>query len=353
MNIRLAENTDKEGWDDFVSAHKDATAYHLFAWRAAVEKAYGHQGHYLMAEENGQVVGLLPLFFMRFPLLYRKVVSLPFCDVGGALAVREDVAQRLYDEALAITERLGAGSLEVRCRAELPALQRTGLHSTTRTDKVSMLLKLPGSSEALWEGFKSKLRSQVRKAEKNNLTFSWGDKNDRGDFYAVFSKNMRELGSPVHSRGWIDAVLDGFGHQARLGLVYHETKPVGAGIILCQGRKVSIPWASTLREYNQFSPNMLLYWNFLQFAADTGCNQFDFGRSTIGEGTYKFKAQWGTEPHTLYWHTVYLRPGAKVTPTEATETNNRKRELAANLWSRLPLWLANILGPVLRRHISL
>ena len=352
MNIRLAEYKDKLVWDAFVSQREDASPYHRFAWREAVEKSYGHQGHYLMAEESGQIIGVLPLVFMRCPLLYSKVVSLPFCDVGGALAVREDAVQRLNEEALSIAKRLGAGSLEMRCRAEITALRRTDLRSTTRTDKVSMILPLPGSSASLWEGFKSKLRSQVRKAEKNNLTFSWGDKNDRVNFYDVFSKNMRELGSPVHSRRWIDAVLDGFGQQAHMGLVYHANKPVGAGIILCQGRAVSIPWASTLREYNQFSPNMLLYWNFLQFAADTGYNQFDFGRSTIGEGTYKFKAQWGAEPQTLHWHTVQLSHPPVVKEAEATLSDG-SRERLASLWAMLPLWIANFLGPLLRRHISL
>lgn len=352
MNIRLAENKDREVWDAFVSEREEASPYHRFAWREAVEKSYGHQGHYLVAEEGGRIVGVLPLIFMRFPLLYSKVVSLPFCDVGGALAARDDVAQRLYDEVLSIAKRLGAGSLEIRCRAGIAAMQRAGLSATTRTDKVSMILTLPGSSAALWDGFKSKLRSQVRKAEKNNLTFSWGEKNDRADFYDVFSKNMRELGSPVHSRAWIDAVLDGFGEKARMGLVYHANKPIGAGIILCQGKKVSIPWASTLRGYNQFSPNMLLYWNFLNFAADAGYTQFDFGRSTISEGTYKFKAQWGAEPQTLHWHTVQLSHPPAMKEAEATLTDG-SRERLASLWAMLPLWVANFLGPLLRRHISL
>lgn len=352
MIIRLAENKDKAAWDAFVSERDDATPYHRFAWREAVSKAYGHQGHYLIAEEDGRIVGLLPLVLMRCPLLYQKVVSLPFCDVGGALASDAGIAQRLYAEALSMAKRLNAGSLEIHCRSELAALWQSGLHCTTGTDKVSMVLGLPGSSTALWNGFKSKLRSQVRKAEKNNLTFSWGEKKDRGDFYVVFSQNMRELGSPVHARGWIDAVLDGFGQQARMGLVYHETKPVGAGIILCQGSQVSIPWASTLRDYNHLSPNMLLYWNFLQFAADSGYSVFDFGRSTIGEGTYKFKAQWGAGPQILYWHTVHLgrRPVAKTANTDLAKGN---RERLASLWAMLPQWAANFMGPLLRRHISL
>ena len=353
MIIRLADNRDKAAWDAFVSNHEEATPYHRFAWREAVEKAYGHQGHYLIAEEDGRIIGVSPLIFMRCPLLYRKLVSLPFCDLGGILATRDDAVQGLYHEAIAIAKSLSASTLELRCRAEITDLPHTDLPCSTRTDKVSMVLNLPSSATALWDGSKSKLRSQVRKAEKNELSFSWGEKNDRKDFYDVFSKNMRELGSPVHSRAWIDAVLNGFGPQARTGLVYHNKKPVGAGIILCQGRTVSIPWASTLREYNSFSQNMLLYWNFLQFAADNGYNQFDFGRSTLDEGTYRFKAQWGAEPQKLLWHTIYFDQPAAAAQEANPASSSSTRERLAKLWGMQPLWMANLLGPLLRRHISL
>lgn len=353
MNIRLADHKDKTAWDDFVLSHAGASPYHCFAWREAVEEAYGHQGYYLMAEDEGRIVGVLPLVLMRCPLLYSKVVSLPFCDVGGMLAAQEDVVQRLYDEAFVIVKRVRASSLEIRCRDKRVDTPRPGMQSIFRTDKVSMILNLPGSSVALWDGFKSKLRSQVRKAEKNNLTFSWGEKKDIGDFYTVFSRNMRELGSPVHSRAWIEAVLDGFGSRARMGLVYRETKPVGAGIILCNGSSVSIPWASTLRECNHLSPNMLLYWNFLKFAADSSFTQFDFGRSTYGEGTFKFKAQWGAEPHALFWQTHHFASGPTGPQVKSHEPSSRKIEIVTALWSRLPLWLVNLLGPRVRRHISL
>lgn len=352
MNIRLAGNRDKAAWDTFVLTNEGASPYHCFAWREAVEKAYKHKGYYLMAEEEGNIIGILPLVSMRVPFLYNKVVSLPFCDIGGVLTTREDVTQHLYDEAIALARRLGAGILDLRSQAEIQALQNSGYSSVIRTDKTSMILNLPATSEALWDGFKSKLRSQVRKAEKNNLTFLWGERSNRRDFYRVFSTNMWELGSPVHSQAWINAVLDAYDQKARMGLVFHQNTPVGAGIILCQGGRVSIPWASTLREYNNLSPNMLLYWNFLQFAADSGCTQFDFGRSTMGEGTYRFKAQWGAEPQTLYWHSLDIHQSSTEKGTDGSMVGG-KREFLASIWARLPLPVVNCIGPRLRRHISL
>ncbi len=350
--IRLGVPGDKKKWDDFVRNHPEATPYHLFAWKEAVEKAYRHRSQYLLIEENGVIAGVLPMFFMCMPFVYRQLVSLPFCDVGGILAKDEETEKKLLAGAISIAKSIKAWSIEFRTRRQdfMPSAKELAI--SCRTDKVSMLLPLPGSSGVLWESFKSKLRSQVRRAEKNNLDFECGEKNDRDAFYEVFSKNMLELGSPVHSRKFMDEVLESYGPLARMGLVNNGKKNIGAGIILSLGKQVSIPWASTLRQYNSLAPNMLLYWNFLKYAADSGALWFDFGRSTLGEGTYKFKAQWGAEPHTLYWHTVHIgRQPARI--DGAAGQPNANRERLAWLWARLPLRMANFLGPLLRRHISL
>ncbi|OGR04719.1 MAG: hypothetical protein A2511_10360 [Deltaproteobacteria bacterium RIFOXYD12_FULL_50_9] len=350
--IWLAAPEDKNRWDDFVGNHPEATPYHLFSWKEAVEKAYRHKSQYLLAEENGIIAGILPMFFMRLPFVHTQLVSLPFCDVGGILAKDEETEKLLLTSAIKIAEKSKAGSIEFRTRRQalLPAVKE--LTMSCRADKVSMFLPLPGSSEALWESFKSKLRSQVRKAEKNNLVFKWGEKSDRKTFYEVFSRNMLELGSPVHSRKFIDAVLESYGPRARMGLVYSEKKAIGAGIILALGQQVCIPWASTLRQYNNLAPNMFLYWHFLQYAADAGAYWFDFGRSTLGEGTFKFKAQWGAEPRQLYWHRLDFT-GRQRSNQQPSAGSNGARERVAALWSRLPLPVANAIGPILRRHISL
>ena len=165
-----------------------------------------------------------------------------------------------------------------------------------------MILDLPASSDELFKGFKSKLRSQVRKAGKNGVKFSWGNVEDIDSAYIVFSKNMHELGSPVHGKSFIKAIATHYGARAKLDLAEFQGKTIGMGIILLSGKGVSIPWASTLREYNRLGPNMMLYWNFLKYSADNGYTYFDFGRSSEGEGTYKFKKQWGANPKPLVWY---------------------------------------------------
>jgi lipid II:glycine glycyltransferase (peptidoglycan interpeptide bridge formation enzyme) len=159
---------------------------------------------------------------------------------------------------------------------------------------------------------------------------------------------MRDLGSPVHSKKLFAAVMDQFGEKARIGLAEYEGKCISAGLILSTEEQTSIPWASSLRNFNHLAPNMLLYWNFLKFAADSGKKIFDFGRSTENEGTFRFKRQWGAEPFPLTWYSSC--------PSSLGQSVNDKisgRKSAANLWKKLPISITNILGPQLRKYINL
>ena len=349
MNIRVASSNDKSAWDAYVNNHPDAAPYSFFAWKDAVEEAYGHKGCYLLAEEHSTLRGVLPLFHFRIPLWRRSLVSLPFCDVGDILADNSEVCMALANESVSLAQKIKVESLEIRSGSEKLFSDTVGWNVRVSTGKVRMLLPLPDTSEELWKGFKSKLRSQIRKAEKNGLVFSWGNIETLDAFYDVFRRNMHDLGSPVHSKRWFAKIIEHYGANARMGLVYYEDQPVGCGVILLTNHSVSIPWASTLREHNRLAPNMLLYWNFLKYAADYGRKVFDFGRSTPGEGTYRFKKQWGAVPKPLYWYRVISTRNHQ----QYADIDSANRKIAARIWSRIPFAVVNLLGPMFRKYISL
>ena len=349
-DIRIAAESDHAVWDAFVQEQPSAGPYHAFAWKTAVETAYGHRAMYLIAENPaGDIAGVLPLTLIKPPLMKGTLVSQPFCDYGGVLAQDENAAALLVEKARELAHSHRA-KLEIRCKEAEPCLEDSPDFSVS-SHKARMVLDLPGSGETLWKSLKAKVRSQVRRPTKDGMVFKLGAANLADDFYSVFARNMRELGSPVHAKTWIGAVLEVFGDRARAGIVYKEQTPVAGGIILKSGGTVSIPWASALSEYKKSSPNMLLYWGFLEHAADAGAEQFDFGRSTPDEGTYRFKAQWGAKPEPLFWYSTRKTGAAR---SESSRTSgNTKRELAAEVWRRLPLALTNTIGPVLRKYISL
>jgi|LGVF01.1.fsa_nt_gb FemAB-related protein (PEP-CTERM system-associated) len=351
MRIRLATPADRSAWDAYVLAHPAGIAYQLLAWKDAVEGAYGFQGLYLLAENGTGICGVLPLIDFRVPLRGHTLSSLPYCDVGGVLADDEEAALALLSHARALAIKHSA-TCQVRAAQPLP------WPGKNQTDKVRMVLDLPADSEQLLAGLKSKLRSQVKKPTREGLTAKLGGLELVDTFYPLFAHNMRDLGSPVHSRHWIEAVVAGYQDRARIAVVYMpDGQPAAAGIVLLHPQTVSIPWASALREYNRMNPNMLLYWTFLSFAADNGFRQFDFGRSTPGEGTYRFKEQWGAQPRQLFWYELAADletdQSTRQEPKARQEQPSSNRDLAASLWRRLPVAGANLLGPRIRKYISL
>jgi FemAB-related protein (PEP-CTERM system-associated) len=212
-----------------------------------------------------------------------------------------------------------------------------------------MLLTLPESSEALLKSFKSKLRSQINRALRAEFVSRIGGLELLDDFYRVFLINMRDLGSPVHSVKLMQYALGEFPEDSRILVVYGSTEPVAAALVVGFGKVLRNPWASSLRKYASLGPNMLLYLRALEYGCDRGYRVFDFGRSTPGEGTYRFKEQWGAVPAPLYWH--YIALDGKMPDPEGA--GKARFEMATRYWQKLPVVVTRIIGPSIRKHISL
>ena len=293
-------------------------------------------------------------------------MSIPFFDAGGVLADNVLIENDLIKGAIRLAENLGANAIDLRHNQPLrcmehglgdPKSRRTdsSMFETNRwygsasTKRVRLSLDLLQSPEALFSTFKSKLRSQIRKPMKEGLTVRIGHLDLVDEFYEVFAQNMRDLGSPVHAKRLIIEVLREFSETAWIFVVDAGRKPIACS--LCIGFKDTManPWASSLRRYRQLSPNMLLYWAMLEFACQRGYEKFDFGRSSPGEGTYKFKEQWGAKPQPLYWYQLSTEPGAGEEGSLAKDKMSR----AIEYWKRLPVLVTKTIGPRIRRYISL
>ncbi|AMJ99178.1 GNAT family N-acetyltransferase [Alteromonas macleodii] len=351
ITLSIASPSDKPFWDAYVLQHDEASAYHQFAWLEAVKEAYGHTmiGVLARCTDSGQVVGVFPAVLMKIPMLGKRICSLPYCDVGYGLADNDKVLSEMREFLAAQMRNVTGKKLEIRGIEQSP-LDKTQFENK----KVRMLLPLPESSEILLSSFKSKLRSQIRKAEKNGLTFELGTSNVLvSDFYNVYAQNMRDLGSPVHAEKWFKAVIKSYGQSSLISVVYHDGQPIGGGIIIKSGDNASIPWASTLRDFNRLAPNMLLYWSLLSHCADNGVSVFDFGRSTFEEGTYKFKKQWGAQPQLLNWQSFDKNNELIDAKSDAESGSSRVREIAEKIWRELPLKLTIVTGSILRPYISL
>lgn len=329
-------------WDHFVSEHPDASVYHLSSWRQIVDRAFGKPWYVVGVHHRGKVLGGIPLVHMKSPLFGNFLVSMPYANYGGLLIENESLAHPIMKAAIKLGQALNVKHIEMRhLRNYFPELP-------VRMEKVSMWLSLPRTSEDLFNSFKPKLRSQVRKGEKNGLTVQDGGGELLDDFYSVFAHNMRALGTPVYGKDIFGLILEAFPKAARIILVRDpHAKPIAGGFLLGFRDRLEIPWASSLREYNHLQSNMFLYWNCLRYACDQGYRVFDFGRSTIGASTFKFKEQWGSKPIPHYWH--YYLNGHNELPQ--LNPDNPKFRLAISMWQRLPLALTRWVGPAIAKHL--
>jgi FemAB-related protein (PEP-CTERM system-associated) len=216
------------------------------------------------------------------------------------------------------------------------------------TDKVSLILPLPANPDCLWRQLDPKVRNQVRKGERSGLSVEFGGAEKLGDFYDVFAVNMRDLGSPVHARGFFDAIFAAFGHDARVVLVRKDVTVIGGLIALVFKDSLVVPWASSLRQYFSLCPNNLLYWETLSGVCKDGFRRFDFGRSSRHSGTYRFKRQWGAVEEPLFWYSIPIGRGRHLSVSGA----DRRGAMLTRLWQCLPVGLTRWIGPGLRKYLT-
>jgi FemAB-related protein (PEP-CTERM system-associated) len=342
--VTLAHATDAcaADWNDYVRTDSEASCYHRYEWRGLISRVFGHDSHYLLARDGaGNVAGVLPLVRLRSRLFGDFLVSMPYFNYGGIAAAHPGARSALLEGAASLGRELGVGHVELRHIGNLaPAWPM-------RTDKVTMRLPLPATPEALNRQLPGKLRSQIKRPTRDGATYVSGGLERLDEFYAVFARNMRDLGTPVYPKRFFAAILETFAREARLFVVHLGGKPAAAGFVLSHGDWLEIPWASSLREFNPSSVNMLLYWSVLEYACNSGFRTFDFGRSTVDSGPYKFKRQWGAEPVPLHWH-YWLKAGGEP---PRLNPDNPKYRAAIALWQRLPVPVANVLGPLVVRNL--
>jgi serine/alanine adding enzyme len=330
---------DGAAWDRFVQAAGDSTVAHRWAWTSVVPAAYGHQVLPLAAVRQGALVGVLPLVRVRSRLFGHSLVSMPYLDYGGVCGNGDPAAERALVAAATELARSEGAELELRHLTDRPV----GLPASLR--KVTMTLDLHGGEDAVWRRIRSGRRGQVRKARRNGLTATWHGEEALAPFYRILAANMRDLGSPVHRRRFFASILDHLGADARILLVRNGTEPVGAGMVLVHRDRVMLPWVSSLRASFALRPNQLLYWEAFRHGVERGCGLFDFGRSSWDSGTFESKRQYGAEPEQLYWHR--WPPDAA-----ATDEPSSRLEWAARVWRRLPLPVANLVGPMVRGGLT-
>ena len=340
LRVSLIAKEEAADWDRYVRGQQSATIYHLHSWRDLITDVFQRETYYLAAKQDTRISGVLPLVRLKSIIFGDFLVSLPYVNYGGVLADSSTAAQALIMQGCQIADDLNVRHMELRHTVDYDELE-------TRRDKVSMHLQLQHDSDLQWKMLGSKLRAQIKRPQRENAVCEIGGVELVDNFYGVFAEKYRDLGTPVYSRLLFSSILRRFPDAAKVVLIKVDGVAVAASIVLGFGGKLEVPWAASVRSADRFGVNMLLYWSMIKFAIEAGYHTFDFGRSTPDSGTYRFKKQWGAQPVALYWH-YFLRNGSEMPRLNA---GNPKYRLAIGLWKRMPVWLANVIGPRIVKNL--
>ena len=337
--VSLSDETEMARIDAFVLEHPDGQLFQRPAWLRAVARGCGQDGLFLVGETRGQLTGILPLTHMRSLLFGQALVSSAF-GVGGGILGDGKAARALSGAAVRHGEMRGIGSVELRGGASPGEGWRgeEGAHAN-----FSRALAVDDDAEL--KAVPRKQRAEVRRALEFDLDVEVGrGARDRDAHYAVYAQSVRNLGTPVFPRGLFDAMLDGFGEQAEILTVRRDGTPL-ASVLSLQHAGTMMPfWGGGTAEARKWRANDAMYWELMKRARRMGCTRFDFGRSKTGSGAFAFKRNWGFAPEPMrYWVHGDKR---EISPADA----RYGRKIA--VWKKLPLPIANRLGPLISRGLG-
>jgi FemAB-related protein (PEP-CTERM system-associated) len=345
LALRPLDDAGAPAWDAFVRAHPEGTFFHLAAWRHLIERAFGHRTHYLTAARDGTIVGILPLAQVKTRLFGNALISVPFCVYGGPLAADAQTGAALAEHAAGLMRRLGAPVLEFRCRApeqwldaaEWPA--RSDLYVTFRKP-------FTGDDEANLKAIPRKQRAMVRKGIDRKLRSVVDETPDR--LHGIYAESVRNLGTPVFARRYFRLLVELFRDSADVVTILDGEEAI-ASVLNFYFRDEVLPYYGGGRGVaRERYGNDFMYWEVMRRAAARGFRLFDFGRSKLGTGAFSFKKNWGFSPEPLHYR-FRLAPGAQIPDLNPL---NPKYRLFIAAWKRLPLPVANAIGPHIVRGLG-
>lgn len=322
-------------WDKFIEEHQESSFFHSLAWKKVIENTYKFKPIYLTVKENNTILAVLPLFEIK-QLTGKKFISVPFSTEGGILYKTENAKDKLIEKAKQLVKEKNLDYLELRQEKDIG----TGLQ--TKDYYCHMKLLLSSDPEIVWKDMDKKARNAVRKAEKLGLTTDHGLKYFE-DFYKIFSRNMKDLGTPVDKKRFFQEIIKQSPDNVDIVVAKLKNKVIGAIFLIKHKNIIKSEWASSLRKYFGYNANQLMYWRAIEDACKQDFEIFDFGRSIEGEGTYNFKKKFGASPVKLNYK-YFINKGS----LPDTRKTSWKRKLFAKTWSKLPLFITNTFGPKIR-----
>jgi FemAB-related protein (PEP-CTERM system-associated) len=341
IQVSLLRPSESRRWDEFVARCPDATFFHRAGWRTVIEEVFGHKTFFLLAARGGDVLGVLPLAQVRSLLFGHALTSLPFCVYGGTAVTDKRAEQALIDAARALARQLRVQHLELRNRvAKNLDWPRQDLYVTFRKELLS-------DPEANMLAIPRKQRAMVRKGIKAGLRAEIDNSVER--FFGLYADNVHRHGTPALPKEYFRTLCREFAGDCEILTVLTSHGVPTSSVLSFYFRDEVLPYyAGDRPEAREVGANDFKYWEVMRRACERGCRIFDYGRSKRDTGSYAFKRNWGFEPTPLQYEYDLLH---RDTVPQNNPSNSKYRAFIS-CWRRLPLPLANALGPFIVRNLG-
>ncbi len=340
ITVTELKEGDYSRWDSFVRQSDKGTFFHLYGWKLVLERAFNYNTYYLYTEQAGEITGVLPLGHIKSLLFGNTLISVPFCVYGGILAVNDDAASALRRKAIELAEKLGVDALELKNRVPSDSgWPVKNLYVTFRKE-------ISADAEENLKAIPRKQRAMVRKGINAGLCGEFSSDADR--FFRVYSESVRNLGTPVMPAKYFRILQEVFGSACDVLMITHEGQDI-AGVMSFYYKDEVLPYyGGSIPLARNLKGNDFMYWELMRQCGERGIRIFDYGRSKVGAGSYSFKKNWGFTPEPLHYE-YYLVKSAAI---PEINPNNPKYELFIKAWKKLPLSVANAVGPMLARSLG-
>ncbi|MDG3088271.1 FemAB family PEP-CTERM system-associated protein [Vibrio hannami] len=343
LQIRTITDDDYQSWDSYVDKQDLGSFFHLTGWIDVIKSISNHKSHYLMASNQGEIVGILPLIEQKSWIFGHSLISTPFCVYGGALANSDEIREKLELEAYELGCRLNVDYVELRDRLPYPdkgPWQHHCLHSTFCSE-------LAEDTESILTSVKRKQRAVIRHSLNNEL--NWSNLDNPELCYDIYAESVRNLGTPVFSRKLFTSLKQVFSDRCETLVIKDKNgKPISSVLSFYYKDSVLPYYGGGVFEARALKSNDYMYYQLMCTAKEKGFTNFDFGRSKINSGSYKYKKNWGMTEEKLNYRIALV----KSSEMPNLSPNNPKYKLFISLWQKLPLSVSRMIGPHISKYLG-
>jgi len=340
LEVRRLNDSDCSRWDAFVEGCPEATFFHCSGWKTVLERAFGHRTYFLYAEQNGEIQGLLPLAQVKSLLFGNTLASLPFCVYGGIIANSDEARIALRNAACELASQLKVDALEMR------NIQSSDQNWPTKELYATFRKEIDADPDVNMKAIPRKQRAVVRKGIKAGLVSEIDPGWQR--LYRIYSESVRNLGTPVFSGNYFQILREVFAEKCDVLMITHQGRDI-AGVMSFYFKDQVLPYyGGSIAQARALKGNDFMYWELMRRSGEQGIRVFDYGRSKEGTGPYSFKKNWGFTPEPLFYE--YFLVKSKTMPD--INPLNPKYRLFVNSWKKLPLPVANLIGPILSKSLG-